>query len=125
MERTGTASIGIVIVTYNSAAEIGACLEAALRSGADVVVVDNASSDGTVTEVRRQGARLIANAGNRGFAAAVNQGFCALSSPFVLLLNPDAVIQMGLEALREACELTGAAGAGGKLVAADGRPQHG
>jgi GT2 family glycosyltransferase len=125
MARSGTASIGIVIVTYNSAAEIGASLEAALRSGAEVVVVDNASSDGTVAEVRRQGARVIANAKNRGFAAAVNQGFCALSSPFVLLLNPDAVIQTGLEALGEACELTGAAGASGKLVGADGQPQRG
>jgi GT2 family glycosyltransferase len=38
--------IGIVIVTYNSRAEIGACLEAAIASGADVVVVDNASSAG-------------------------------------------------------------------------------
>ncbi len=33
--------IGIVIVTFNSAAEIGACLDAALRTGAEVVVVDN------------------------------------------------------------------------------------
>ena len=38
--------IGIIIVTYNSAAEIGACLDAALASGADIVVVDNASRDG-------------------------------------------------------------------------------
>ena len=35
--------IGIIIVTYNSAAEIGACLDAALASGAEIVVVDNAS----------------------------------------------------------------------------------
>ena len=59
--------IGIVIVTYNSRAEIGACLEAAIASGADVVVVDNASSDGTIEEVRRHGVRLLSNAGNRGF----------------------------------------------------------
>ena len=40
--------IGIVIVTHNSATEIGECLEAALPSGARVLVVDNASADSTV-----------------------------------------------------------------------------
>ncbi len=75
-------SIGIVIVTYNSAAEIGPCLDAALATGAEVVVVDNASSDGTIAEVARRGARLIANPDNRGFAAAVNQGFRALNCPY-------------------------------------------
>jgi glycosyltransferase involved in cell wall biosynthesis len=38
---------GIVIVTYNSQAEIGPCLDAALATGAEMVVVDNASHDGT------------------------------------------------------------------------------
>jgi N-acetylglucosaminyl-diphospho-decaprenol L-rhamnosyltransferase len=88
--------IGIVIVTYFSEREIGACLDAAVASGAEVVVVDNASGDGTVREVaRRPGARLIANRSNRGFAAAVNQGIQALNSPYVLLLNPDAVLWKG------------------------------
>jgi glycosyltransferase involved in cell wall biosynthesis len=41
------APVGIIIITYNSAAEVGACLDAVLRIEADVVVVDNASSDGT------------------------------------------------------------------------------
>ena len=117
--------IGIIIVTYNSAAEIGACLEAALASGAETIVVDNASRDGTIAEVARRGVRLIANSENRGFAGAVNQGFGALNSPYVLLLNPDAVIQTSLEPLRQACDLPGAAGAGGKLLDASGRPQVG
>jgi GT2 family glycosyltransferase len=117
--------IGIIIVTYNSAAEIGACLDAALASGAAIVVVDNASSDATVAEVTRRGVRLIANSGNRGFAGAVNQGFSVLNSTYVLLLNPDAVIQTSLEPLREACDLSGAAGAGGKLVDSSGRAQAG
>jgi len=117
--------IGIIIVTYNSAAEIGACLEAALASGAETIVVDNASRDGTIAEVARRGVRLIANSENRGFAGAVNQGFGALSNPYVLLLNPDAVIQTSLEPLRQACDLPGAAGAGGKLLDASGRPQVG
>jgi N-acetylglucosaminyl-diphospho-decaprenol L-rhamnosyltransferase len=122
---TQPSDTGIVIVTYNSAAEIGPCLEAAMKTGADVVVVDNASSDGTITEVERRRARLIANNANLGFAAAVNQGFRALRSRYVLLLNPDAVLQSGLDALRDASDLPGSAGAGGLLLGADGRPQVG
>jgi N-acetylglucosaminyl-diphospho-decaprenol L-rhamnosyltransferase len=121
---TGT-RIGIVMVTYNSEAEVGASLDAALATGAEVVVVDNASADHTIAEVARRGVRLIANQANRGFAAAVNQGFGVLNSPYVLLLNPDAVIQTGLENLREACDLPGAAGAGGRLVGMDGESQRG
>src|ERR1039457_4094465 len=117
--------IGIIIVTYNSAAEIGACLDAAIASGAEIVVVDNASSDGTVAEVARRDVRFIPNPENRGFAGAVNQGFTELKNPYVLLLNPDAVIQTSLEPLRQACDLPGSAGAGGQLVDGGGRPQVG
>jgi N-acetylglucosaminyl-diphospho-decaprenol L-rhamnosyltransferase len=119
------ADTGIVIVTYNSAAEIGACLDAALATGAEVVVVDNASSDSTVEEVRRRGVRLIANSDNRGFAAATNQGFVVLQRPYVLLLNPDAVLKTDLQPLIRACDMAGAAGAGGKLIDSEGRPQIG
>jgi N-acetylglucosaminyl-diphospho-decaprenol L-rhamnosyltransferase len=117
--------IGIVIVTFNSRDEIGPCLDAAVPSGADIMVVDNASTDDTAADVRKRGVRLIANQTNRGFAAAVNQGIAALQTPYVLLLNPDAVLLGGLDALREACDLPAAAGAGGKLVDIDGRPQIG
>ena len=119
------AEIGIIIVTYNSAAEIGACLDAALPTGAEIVVVDNASTDGTVAEVARRGVRLIANASNRGFAAAINQGVSALNCPYVVFLNPDAILQTDLEPLREACERPCAAGAGGQLLDANGYPQTG
>lgn len=117
--------IGIVIVTYNSGAEIGACLDAALLTSAEIVVVDNASSDGTAAEVTRRGVQLIANASNRGFAAAVNQGISALNCPYVVLMNPDVVLQTGLEALRESCSRPGTGGAGGQLLDALGQPQTG
>ncbi len=119
------ARVGIVIVTYNSAGEIGACLEAACSTNAEVVVVDNASTDGTAEEARRFGVKVLANAENRGFAAAVNQGIAALSTPLILLLNPDAVLATGLDALADACDLPRAAGASGKLVSPDGTPQTG
>src|SRR5579863_3227632 len=117
--------IGIIIVTYNSGKEIGACLDAAIASGADVVVVDNASRDGTIAEVARRGVRLVANAENRGFAAAVNQGFSVLNSHYVLLLNPDAVLQSSLQPLRAGCDLAESGAAGGQLVDHQGRPQLG
>jgi N-acetylglucosaminyl-diphospho-decaprenol L-rhamnosyltransferase len=117
--------IGIIIVTYNSASEIGACLDAALASGGDIVVVDNASHDGTMAEVARRGVRFVSNPDNRGFAGAVNQGFAELMNPYVLLLNPDAVIETSLEPLRQACDLPGSAGAGGQLVDARGEAQAG
>jgi GT2 family glycosyltransferase len=116
---------GIVVVTHNSAREIGACLDAALPTGAEIVVVDNASADFTREEIARRGVRLIANPENRGFAAAVNQGIRALSTPLILLLNPDAMLASGIEALAEACARPDAAGAGGALLSPAGSPQIG
>src|SRR6516165_7997889 len=117
--------IGIIIVTYNSENEVGECLDAAASTGAEIVVVDNASTDRTIAAIARRGVRLIANPENRGFAAAVNQGFAVLNCPYVLLLNPDAVIQGGLDALRAGCDIPGSAGAGGRLVDSSGKTQVG
>jgi hypothetical protein len=116
---------GIVVVTHQSEAEIGDCLDRALRAGAEIVVVDNASTDRTCQEVTARGVRIIANPENRGFAAAVNQGIRALDTPFVLLLNPDARLETDIEALIECCRQPGVAGAGGKLVDGAGLPQTG
>jgi N-acetylglucosaminyl-diphospho-decaprenol L-rhamnosyltransferase len=115
----------IVVVTYNSGEEIGACLDAAMLSGAEIIVVDNGSVDGTLGVVRQRNVRLIANGRNLGFAAAVNLGFRATVAEFVLLLNPDAVLQQGLPELRELCRAPGTAAAGGRTVDAHGNPQAG
>jgi GT2 family glycosyltransferase len=119
------ADVGIVIVTYNSAPEIGACLDAAIATGAEVIVVDNASGDGTCAEVERHGVRVCANSSNAGFAAAVNQGIRALRAPLLLLLNPDAIIQSGLECMRNACADPQTAAVGGMLMDDIGKPQVG
>jgi GT2 family glycosyltransferase len=117
--------IGIVIVTFNSAASIESCLESALRTGAEVVLVDNASRDETLVKAARLPVRIITNSSNRGFAAAVNQGIACLTVQYVLLLNPDAVLLTDLKAMRRACDLPRAAGAGGRLLDESGRPQIG
>ena len=116
---------GIVIVTYNSAAEIGPCLDAALQTGAEVVVVDNASQDNTVQSASRPGVRVIVNSENLGFAGAANQGFSVLNCTYIVLLNPDAVLQTSLVTLRAACQLPGAAGAGGLIADSGGKAQIG
>ena len=110
---TGT---GIVIVTHNSEVEIGPCLDAALATGAEVVVVDNASTDGTLAAIRGFGAAVIANPENRGFAAAVNQGVRAIRANYILLLNPDAVLRTGIETLCDVCAAPETGAAGGKLI---------
>jgi len=117
--------VGIIIVAYNSAAVLDSCLDAALATGAEVVVVDNGSSDDAPPVPARRGVRWITNSSNRGFAGAVNQGFSALDRPYILILNPDAVLQTSLQPLREACDLPRAAGAGGQLLDVQGRPQIG
>ncbi|MCC7173776.1 MAG: glycosyltransferase family 2 protein [Bryobacterales bacterium] len=118
--------IGAIIVTYNSEAEIGPCLDAARTRVERVVVVDNASPDGTVREAgKRPDVQIIANRENRGFAAAANQGMEALETPFLLLLNPDAELQTDVGMLAEACAPQDVGAAAGRLVDAAGRPQTG
>jgi GT2 family glycosyltransferase len=117
--------IGIVVVTYNSGDEIGPCLDAALATGAEIVVVDNASADITAAEVERRGIRLIRNSSNLGFAAAVNQGFRALAAKYVVLLNPDANVQSGLDVLRRQCDEPNVGAAGGRTIGPDGNLQAG
>lgn len=117
---------GIVIVTYNSAAEIRACLDAACLHPADIVVVDNGSDDETVPVVREgPGVLLIDNTDNRGFAGAVNQGIETLSNDLVLLLNPDAVLTTPLDPLMAAFGDPTVGAAAGRLVDETGRVQAG
>jgi len=117
--------IAAVVITHNSEREIGPCLDA-LPRGLQVVVVDNASQDGTLAEiVGRSDVHLIANPWNRGFAAAANQGIAAVDSPCVLLLNPDVELIEGLDSLAAECAQPKVAAAGAKLVGRDGRPQKG
>jgi N-acetylglucosaminyl-diphospho-decaprenol L-rhamnosyltransferase len=115
-----------IIVTFNSEAVIGLCLDSLTRMAPHVkpIVVDNASSDRTVEQVReRAHVHLIANAENRGFAAAVNQGISASDADYLLLLNPDAHLLTAVDALIDAGKQYGLAA--GKLVDLEGRAQSG
>jgi N-acetylglucosaminyl-diphospho-decaprenol L-rhamnosyltransferase len=122
------ARVAIVIVTYNSAAEIGGCLDALAglsESGVEILVVDNASADRTRDEVVARRIGLLANSANAGFAAAINQGVRATSAPLILSLNPDAHLVRGLDEMAACLETIGTGAVGGLLVGKDGTPQTG
>ena len=106
------------------------CLDALAELAPDVAatVVDNASTDRTVEQVRQRTVvnprvKLIANRDNRGFAGAVNQGFATTGSDPILLLNPDVQLRTPLTPLIEACQEHGLAA--GQLTTPDGRAQAG
>lgn len=122
--------VSIVVVSYNVRDLLKQCLrsvEGALPSR-QVIVVDNASADGSAGMVREQfpSACLIENAENRGFAAANNQGFAIAQGRYVLMLNPDTAVRGGaLETLVRFMDQHPQAGAcGGRLYYGDGAPQH-
>jgi len=94
-----TPRVTVVVVTYQSAGEIGRCLDALRDSNLPlaVVLVDNASTDRTLEEIgeHAQGVRvrIVRNRINVGFAKAVNAGIALASTEFVLVLNPDCYVQ--------------------------------
>jgi GT2 family glycosyltransferase len=119
-----------IIVTHNSAEVISACLEALAEESCEIVVVDNASKDATVHLVEDFVAwhevRLLALAGNVGFAAAVNQGVQAATGDVLLVLNPDAIAEPGaVRELLRCMEATHSSAAGGALLDSDGEHARG
>jgi len=108
----------VVVVNWNSSTRLKACLES-LPPEASIVVVDNASADDSLAQARpvRPNVNFIANPSNRGLAAAINQGFRATSSPYVMLLNPDVHVPRGsIEILERVLDENPRAGAVGGYV---------
>ena len=118
--------LAIVIVSFNARADLEACLAslAAHPPGVshEIVVVDNASIDGSVEAARAAGARVIALDRNVGFAAANNAGIRATNSRLILLLNSDTIVPPGaIDALvRRLLAVPDAAIAGPRLVGRGG-----
>jgi len=88
-----TSAFTSVIVTYNNSADVPGLLAdlTAHAPGSPMIVIDNASPDGTaaVVETRFPEVQLVRNTVNIGYARAVNQGIGLSDSPYVFLLNPD------------------------------------
>ncbi len=91
-------ALSIVIVNWNVRDLLRRCLSSILADSPsrtlEIIVVDNGSSDGSVEMVRAEfpAVHLIANAENRGFPAANNQGIAVARGRYILLLNPDTEI---------------------------------
>lgn len=125
------ARLAIVIVNYNARAHLEACL-ASLEAAPpvtphEIVVVDNASTDGSVAAVRARWPAVAVHAlpDNAGFSAANNVGIRASTGEFILLLNNDTIVPPGaLDALVARLEAApGAAAAGPRLVDGAGAPE--
>jgi hypothetical protein len=129
--------LSIVIVTYNAQDVILDCL-ASLEStcsslgddhvDAEVIVVDNASTDRTIALLRERPAnvQLIETGYNAGYSGGNNAGIRASTAPLILLLNPDTVVHPGaLRALVDFARDRPEAGLiGCRLLYPDGKLQH-
>lgn len=130
----GPPRLAIIVVTWNCRALALDCVRQAAASrvpgGIEIVVVDNASSDGTAEAVQAafRDVTVLRNQDNLGFAAANNQAIRATAAPFVLLVNPDAfpttpdTFANMLTCLERDPRL---AAVGARLVYPDGRHQAG
>ena len=112
--------VAVVVVSYNTRDLLISCLSSVIESTSpadvEIVVVDNASNDGSLEAVRQTYPQVItiANRANLGFGAACNQAISASTAPFILLLNSDATITpQSFQALYETMSENAQCGAAG------------
>ena len=98
IQNTISMDISVVIVNWNTESILRDCLKSVYEQSKDisfeVIVIDNASTDGSVDMVKNNFSKviLIENKKNKGFAAANNQGIAKAKGRYILLLNSDTVI---------------------------------
>lgn len=91
--------LSIIIVNYNVKYFLEQCLHSILNGSqnlrTEIFVVDNNSVDGSIKMVRDKfpGVKLIENKDNKGFSAANNQAIRAAAGEYILLLNPDTIVE--------------------------------
>jgi GT2 family glycosyltransferase len=122
--------LAVVIVSHNARVELERCLESfhahPPATPHEIVVVDNASSDGSAAVARRWAdVRVIGLEENTGFARGCNTGIRASDAPLILLFNSDALAPAGaVDALVAALERRpDAAAAGPRIVDESGAPE--
>ena len=94
---TGT-SVGAVVVNYNTRDHLLQCVRSLRADGVgQVVVVDNASADGSgqALEQNDPDAVLLRMTSNLGYGTAANRGVAATDTDYVMVLNPDTVVEPG------------------------------
>ena len=90
--------VAAVVVNYNTKDHLIECVRSLRADGvADVVVVDNASTDGSGAALAADDphAVFLPTGANLGFGTAANRGVAATTAPYVVILNPDAVVRRG------------------------------
>lgn len=132
MRQDRPPELSVIIVSYKVRRLLLGCLktlETACRGlDHEIIVVDNASGDGTVDVVRETYPRInvLANSENAGFAKANNQAYAISRGGFVLMLNPDTAVRP--DAVRNVLDFmkrTPDAGlAGCRQMGVDNRPQR-
>jgi O-antigen biosynthesis protein len=122
--------VTVVMLTYNRwdlTKEALRLLAESTEPRYEVVIVDNASTDGTLDELAHvSGARILRNPRNLGFGPATNQGAAMARGRYLLLLNSDAWVRPGwLEPLIDVADAdAGVAAVASKLLYPDGRLQE-
>jgi GT2 family glycosyltransferase len=124
--------LSVVIVSYNGCNLLRACLQSLEADDTglsrEVIVVDNASSDGCAEMVRDEHpwVRMIGSGDNVGFARAANMGIRSARGEFILLLNPDTVVPPSAlrHCVEELARRPSVGVLGCKLVRPDGSLDH-
>ncbi len=125
-------AVTAVVVNWNSGDDLRRCVASLIagteRLPMEVVVVDNASSDGSpdALDTLDDTVRLVETGGNFGFGSGVNRGVQLGNAPYILVLNPDVTVAPdAVERLLDHLEAHDRVGVvGPRLVDARGRPQR-
>jgi len=118
--------VAVIIINWNHGWCLTECIESLLRQEGpefEILLVDNASADGSVeaVEERFPQVRIFRNPANAGFSRAFNQAVCLTNAPLLLSLNPDVKVQSGFieELVSAACQDERTGTAVPKLLRAD------
>ncbi|MBL8060963.1 MAG: glycosyltransferase family 2 protein [Chthonomonas sp.] len=120
-------AVSVVVVSYNTCAHLRRCLASLQGEASEVIVVDNASQDGSADMVQDEfpWAKLVRLTRNVGFGAANNYGLDLASEPLVLFLNSDCIANKGaIHLLAAAFDDHGVVAAGGRLLDDQGNLQN-
>jgi N-acetylglucosaminyl-diphospho-decaprenol L-rhamnosyltransferase len=116
--------VAAVIVNYNAREHLLACVRSLRAEGvSEIVVADNDSHDGSGTALASADPEVVfmPTGANLGFGTAANRGVAATTAPFVLVMNPDAVLEPGsVKALLAALDDEGLALVGPRVNNLDG-----
>lgn len=124
------ARASIIIVSWNGLAYLAGCLKAVLMQASpddEIIVVDNASTDGTAALIKKDyvQVQLIQSERNLGYGGGLNAGIGVAQGKYVLALNQDVQVHADwLAGLLDVLDTDHVGVAGCKLLYPDGKIQH-